>query len=829
LPLAGLTTTSATLRALLSAEGSAFSVTAYWGTVDGGTSPGSWANSASLGSFTDVNATNLAAPVGGLFSNTTYVYTFHAVNEATSIWLQPSLPFTTLGAAPRVDNGFGAVSGVGMADLPGRLLDGVAADVTVYWGLSDGGTTPAAWDQTVPLGTLSTGPFQIQAANLLFGETYYYRTYATNAFGEDWADVTTNFFPLRPPGSGVNNLAASSVTETSAMLNAAFTSEDAIYAVTLYHGPSDGDTNAGAWANSVPLGTFTNQSLTNLTFTVSGLSPASFYYYGWRVTNPLADTWGGPSIVFETLGVPRVDNGIGATMISSNGATLNGSFTSPDRGSVIFYYGTNNGGTVAGAWHDSVSLGPIASATFSTAVTGLMEGVEYYYRTYATNAITDSWASVSATFLTIGATALNWRIPPAADAYNSITMTAEYIFDPAQVQYFFSNTVNGNVSGWQSSPIWTDTNLGEGQTYSYRVRARDNPVDQNLTAWSPIRSATTIPGLVFCENFEVPDLMSGITPGERLGFEGPGFWDIDAPDWQTFNHPSYTGICDEESNLFTTPNGSQATRAGKELGNGSLQTTPIMLGEVLTPATTYTLTFDVAKKIGSANGTYWVELKAGATVLASAIGPVTLSDFSENIEVVYTSPPSHPALGETLAIRIWNGGPWPTEPLYDNVKLKIGGALGLIKTAPPTLDMDQGMTNLSYKLTVLNTHTTDLGGIVVSDVLPDELAFVSSVPAPSQTGGNTLSFDVGILNPGSNAVITIDTVVTGAVPSSVTVINLANALTTNRNIFPTTGCTRLRRGHASRYRTPPCPSMLAHGTGSTPPRLDSPHRWSPGR
>ncbi len=82
------------------------------------------------------------------------------------------------------------------ARLSGQLLytlSNQTAAVTVHWGLSDGGTNPAAWLHTVPAGALSVGAFAVRVDGLPPGVPLYYRCRAVNAQGEVWAHATTRF------------------------------------------------------------------------------------------------------------------------------------------------------------------------------------------------------------------------------------------------------------------------------------------------------------------------------------------------------------------------------------------------------------------------------------------------------------------------------------------------------------------------------------------------------------------------------------------------------------------------------------------------------------
>ena len=64
---------------------------------------------------------------------------------------------------------------------------------SIYWGDNDGVTTPGNWDNYEDLGALGEGTFYTDITGLDDGVQYYYRCYAENSAGEDWADATETF------------------------------------------------------------------------------------------------------------------------------------------------------------------------------------------------------------------------------------------------------------------------------------------------------------------------------------------------------------------------------------------------------------------------------------------------------------------------------------------------------------------------------------------------------------------------------------------------------------------------------------------------------------
>ena len=83
---------------------------------------------------------------------------------------------------------------------------------------------------------------------------------------------------------------------------------------------------------------------------------------------------------------------------------------------------------------------------------------------------------------------MSFAVAPVASSPGSITMTAATAHDLMGVEYYFTCTAGGgNDSGWQDSPVYTDTGLTPGVQYSYTVKARDKQPGLNETAASGCR------------------------------------------------------------------------------------------------------------------------------------------------------------------------------------------------------------------------------------------------------------------------------------------------------------------------------------------------------
>jgi pectinesterase len=86
---------------------------------------------------------------------------------------------------------------------------------------------------------------------------------------------------------------------------------------------------------------------------------------------------------------------------------------------------------------------------------------------------------------------LTWADIPHMSASKTVTMSANLAQDINGAEYYFANVTDpSHDSGWQASNAYNDTNLQIGQTYTYKVQARDLSVNHNPTGWSIEKSVT---------------------------------------------------------------------------------------------------------------------------------------------------------------------------------------------------------------------------------------------------------------------------------------------------------------------------------------------------
>jgi hypothetical protein len=117
---------------------------------------------------------------------------------------------TAIHAAPEINNRTGAANiAPGEVKLQGRLDGGGDSDVLVYYGPVDGGTSAEAWAEKIELkGVKNATDFAATAGKLIFGQTYFYRAFASNASGQAWANASAPFTTLKPrvPATGADKL-----------------------------------------------------------------------------------------------------------------------------------------------------------------------------------------------------------------------------------------------------------------------------------------------------------------------------------------------------------------------------------------------------------------------------------------------------------------------------------------------------------------------------------------------------------------------------------------------------------------------------------------------
>ena len=192
-PAASILTRSAVLGGnLVTTGGTAPEVFLYYGSADGGTNAANWNQEIYLG----FQGGDFAQNVTGLSMGTTYYYRAAAINPAGVAWAPSSQSFTTINPSLAVLTNLPATNfGPNLAFLSGAVLatGGDAPVVTIYYGPTNGGTTPGAWSNSVVLPGTQSGSFGQAFSSLTPNTTYFFTAQAVNGAGTSWGTPVQSF------------------------------------------------------------------------------------------------------------------------------------------------------------------------------------------------------------------------------------------------------------------------------------------------------------------------------------------------------------------------------------------------------------------------------------------------------------------------------------------------------------------------------------------------------------------------------------------------------------------------------------------------------------
>lgn len=151
--------TSADLSATFSPAWESYTVTAYWGTDNGGSTAANWQHSAVVGTWDSGDATNISYTAAGLSEMTPYYFTFCASKTGSQVWASNVQSFTTVTPNAPTSSGASLIA----------LEDTVTALAAGNFGYSDPLNVELAAVQITSLpalGTLKNGGVTVASGDL---------------------------------------------------------------------------------------------------------------------------------------------------------------------------------------------------------------------------------------------------------------------------------------------------------------------------------------------------------------------------------------------------------------------------------------------------------------------------------------------------------------------------------------------------------------------------------------------------------------------------------------------------------------------------------------
>ena len=294
----------------------------------------------------------------------------------------PALAGRLAGSAPGTP---AFIVGLLQPDPPTGLTANTASstEVDLSWAAPTGGSTPAGYnvyDGTSPGGESSTPVNSAPVTDTTFpvkglspDTTYYFVMTAVdaanNASGSSNEALALTYSGPDPP----DGLTANTVSSTEVDLSWTAPSGDLAVGYNVYEGTSPGG------ESSTPVN---SASVTGTTFSVTGLSPGTTYYF--EVT---AVDAGGTASDFSTEASATTTNGpdpptgLTANTVSSTEVDL--SWTAPS-GVPAVGYNVYEGTSPGGESSTPVNSAPVTGTTFP--VTGLSGGTTYYFEVTAVDA-----------------------------------------------------------------------------------------------------------------------------------------------------------------------------------------------------------------------------------------------------------------------------------------------------------------------------------------------------------------------------------------------------------------------------------------------------------
>ena len=323
-----------------------------------------------------------------LGSGVTYHIRAYAINSVgTSYGTDTS--FTTLALPVVVSSGVASIT-TSSATASATVNSDGGATITergIVYSTSVNPTT--ANNKLISSGT--TGAYNLTITGLTALTSYHFRAYAINSVGTSYgADISFSTISLPV----VSTSGITGITSTGANIGGNVSSDGG--SVILERGVVYGTSVNPTTSNTKFVATGTTGIFSG---TISSLTGGTVYHVRAYATNAAGTVYGGDS-TFTTPALPTVTT-TAVTTITATSAASGGNVTS-DGGSSItsrgIVYSTNVNPTTA----DTKIIATGTTGTFTSSITGLISGVTYHIRSFATNSVgTNYGTDISFTTLSV--------------------------------------------------------------------------------------------------------------------------------------------------------------------------------------------------------------------------------------------------------------------------------------------------------------------------------------------------------------------------------------------------------------------------------------------